>query len=46
MKLVFLLTVYVFGSCLKIACHPHLWQNDWGLLHVTVITQGVQQTLK
>ena len=29
-------------SC--VTCHLHFWQNDWGLLHATVVTIGVEQT--
>ena len=29
--------VYV---CLAVTCHLHFWQNDWDLLHATVVTQG------
>ena len=25
---------------LAVTCHPRFWQNDWGLLHATVVTQG------
>ena len=26
--------------CLSVTCHLHFWQNDWGLLHATAVTQG------
>ena len=26
-------------ACLAVICHLHLWQNDWGLLHVTAVAQ-------
>ena len=26
--------------CLAVTCHLHFWQNDLGLLHATVVTQG------
>ena len=26
--------------CLAVTCHLHFWQNDWGLLHATVVTRG------
>ena len=25
---------------LAVTCHPHFWQNDWGLLRATVVTWG------
>ena len=27
-------------ACLAVTCHLHFWQNDRGLLHATVVTQG------
>ena len=27
-------------ACLAVTCHLHSWQNDQGLLHATVVTQG------
>ena len=29
---------------LGVTCHLHFWQNDWGLLHATAITQGGMNT--
>ena len=29
--------VYVYFG---ITCHQHFWQNDWGLLRATAVTQG------
>ena len=26
--------------CSAVTCHLHFWQNDWGLLHATVVTRG------
>ena len=26
--------------CLAVTCHLHFWQNDWDLLHATVVTWG------
>ena len=27
-------------ACLVVTCHLYFWQNDWDLLHATVVTQG------
>ena len=27
-------------ACWAVACHLHFWQNDWDLLHATVVTRG------
>ena len=27
-------------ACLAVTCHLHFWQNDWGLLRATAVTQG------
>ena len=27
-------------TCVGVTCHLHFWQNDWGLLHATAVTQG------
>ena len=26
-------------ACLAVTCHLHFWQNNWNLLHATVVTQ-------
>ena len=31
-------------GCLDVNCHLHFWQNDWGLLHATVVTWGGTDT--
>ena len=28
-------------ACLAVTCHLHFWQNDWDLLHATVVAQKV-----
>ena len=33
-------------ASLAVTCHLHFWQNDWDLLCATVVTQGVERTLK
>ena len=30
--------------CLAVTCHLHFWQNDWDLLHVTLVTRGGTDT--
>ena len=27
-------------TCLRVTCHLHFWQNDWGLLLATAVTRG------
>ena len=27
-------------ACFVVTCHLHFWQNDWGLLCATAVTQG------
>ena len=27
-------------ACVSVTGHLHFWQNDWGLLHATAVTQG------
>ena len=29
-----------FMHVLGVTCQLHFWQNDWGLLHATEVTQG------
>ena len=31
-------------ACLAVTCHLHFWQNDWDLLHATVVTRGGTDT--
>ena len=33
-------------SCWGVTYHLHFWQNDWGLLHATAVTQGGMDTPK
>ena len=45
-------SVYTIQPCklhanhihLAVTCHLHFWQNDWDLLHATVVTRGVTDT--
>ena len=32
--------IYVRCMCIAVTCHLHFWQNDWGLLRATAVTQG------
>jgi len=32
--------IHKMYACLAVTCHLHFWQNDWDLLHATVVTRG------
>ena len=40
----FTVSLYTVRVCLAVTCHLHFWQNDWDLLHATVVRQGGTDT--